>query len=147
MRWLLVAFVILGCGGESQRDELAGTEWALSINPICSFVQTFGESGEYSRAIGCELASGSIGLQQEIGTYDIAGTQLTMIAAQSTCADADKVSTVGFSVTPTTLTIVTPNSVTVFTKLAPGPSTGGTAVFGCHDFAAGVFTPMPLAPL
>lgn len=145
----VLLLLVVGCGGEGDDgDVLAGTSWTL-VSGSCYVGPAFNRSGGYLFAVLCSLEDGSLGLQEEIGTYTVRGNLLDTFVTQATCADSSRGGTTTFAVTANTLTFQTPTGILAFTRDVRTSSTpggpGAVAEFGCYR--DGLFYRMPLAPL
>lgn len=135
---------LAGCDG-GEGDALAGTSWGLDQGLYCAGGASFDRSHGYKIFHGCQLTDGSIGLNEEVGTYAIDGDHLSTYVHATTCPTEND--SVLFTVTANNLTIQTPAAIIVFARShAPPPDTSGLARFGCYD-DAGAFTPSPLVSL
>jgi hypothetical protein len=157
MRWLaLMTLIATGCfdiGGEPPPpNELAGTTWAVGDGSCADVLVFYLDGASYMDIFNCTLTDGSIGAQigaQIVsGSYEIAGNNLTLFAAQTSCPAGviPAVATFAFSLSPSTLTIGTSAGTDTYDLVHQTGPSYGTSVNGCFD-AAGTFAPMPIHPL
>lgn len=138
-RWLIAAALLVGCGGSDPRDELAGTDWALTSGS-CADVVSFDESGGYTLGTGCPDGA-AIDMYVEGGEYQVSGSTLVFTAHTASCAVTTNVSTYRFNRVGSTLSVTDGTTALVFQRQTPGPGSGAAIVYGCFD-ATGAFTPM-----
>ncbi len=127
----------------------AGT-WVREVAG-CYQARIFGKKDgafAYEISLACELSSGGVGIQAEVGTYnfDPPSGVTTFTPQRATCRGrptADYLETIALN-GPTTLVAETKTSVEVY-ESSPFPI-GPNATPGCFD-ANGGFVPSPLAAL
>lgn len=142
--------VLVGCGASQESggpailpppDPLLGT-WALTSGS-CVVGHTFATGAQYETDLICQTASGSFGLQAEIGSYTATASRITFTVLKDTCAPAAKGYYVDYTLQPGRLSLVYSDGIEVLAPITPSGTSIGS--FGC--WSMGVFTPGQLVPV
>jgi hypothetical protein len=105
----------------------------------------------YELDVICSLADGAFAVEAEVGTYTADGNTLISTPTHASCTLPDRnhdPSSLAYTVTSTTLRLVTPSGAIIFDKIDDDPnSVGGSATirFGCIE-AEGLIR-SPIEPL
>lgn len=131
---LAVAVLVSCSGSEGDGAELDGT-WALTRGDGC-VVGLVLKEGDYEFDVICELQSGNIGLQSEVGGYSASRTTLTLMPMLSTCAGGGaEPQDIGYELLGSdTLRLRLPGAVAVLKRQPASATTdgpGGAALYGC----------------
>lgn len=148
---IALGVALVGCGGSGDDDdEATGSivgKWAFQGSNGCALGFT-ADAMQYEGDVVCPLADNAYGIEAEVGSYSIAGSQLTLTPELASCPTSDhSVDTITFAVSGNTLKFTTPSGVVVFQKV-PGDAGGSVvAAYGCLDVSAGQFTQHDIGPI
>lgn len=142
----------IGTGGTTSPPATTPAEyvvgnWIAKINSTCAEVIDFSAAGSYSHALLCVLDSGTVGLEDETGTYVVSGSRLIFTPIKATCAEStSEVGGADFTASSSSLTISYLNGISLYVRNdSAGGGNGAVAIYGC--FRMGVFTASPLDPI
>jgi hypothetical protein len=152
--WLL-ALGLIACAcssddaGDEPKDALVGT-WGVEIpgSPGCVLGSTFAANGVYEGDTICPLDDGSYGVEAELGSYSANRNVIDFVPTQASCRQAGRdhgASSVHYSVTSKSLTLVLPSGALILEKLADGGAPSGVIHYGCAN--ADGFVRSDLTPL
>lgn len=155
MRWIVLAAVLVGCGGSGSDagDVLANTTWVTGVSGTnCATGFGFYDAGTYAHLTLCTLTDGTQALEVDSGDYVVNGNSLGFVLRKATCFASDYVSltpSFTFSVTSAALSLSSSSGLLVLprSQTMPGdPNGGGAATYGCFR-SDGYFYAQPLAAL
>jgi hypothetical protein len=145
LAWLIaISCWAVGCGSDSgdehdPKNALIG-KWGAEIpgSPDCVLAAAFRADNVYEGDTVCPLADGSYGVEAEVGDYSTDGRTIDFVPTAASCFEADRdhnPTSIVYSVTKTTLSLVRPSGAVVMQKVADDPNPSGNVVihFGCAN--------------
>lgn len=135
---------LLGCAGGDGSDDPAGRllgSWAGETNDgtLCALGVSFLEDDVYESDYVCELQSGRLGVQAEVGIYQADGELVTLTPTHTSCPDADDAARAerwvfDFINDGETIRLSNTHGSVILDRLEDVDSSGGAsvAVFGCY---------------
>jgi hypothetical protein len=143
-RALLLLIAVAGCGGED--DSALEGVWMMDYDASCGLALSV-DKGRYSVIDACELNTGGLGADVEVGSYTIDGGTITFNTEQWTCPDGETTTRLPFAVNGDQLTLASSGGTLLMKRYhSMEEAVGGSIQYGC--FADdGKFTPAQLRPV
>lgn len=140
---LVMLTLLMSCTGDVSEKSLDG-DYVLFTDGECGPALTL-DGDDYVIQLGCIFADGSVGIQMEVGTFEVVDDTIHFDPTRSTCADDDgKPFELGLRQDKDGITLFDDEAIMRFERADITPQNMSQAsVFGCFD-DDGLFTASPL---